>query len=235
MKKMPLNLKKTLAVLASGSLLFGAGFKVFADNLDYSQIPGMPKIELMTGDDRWGCEVLLCLANPNGPRAVSECRPPIDKLFKCLAKPHHPCKFPTCPMAGEGNYAKQLNDSFDPCSLQGMEDAPKGYLTQGNLNDSSLFKTGRRNQKYLKKRASYNHGGEIKINDEDGSYWGGSKACVRGYQGVAYEAYECGDSESSSTCYRPVKVYEEVVWQKQQSRRAIDVFINGKTWNRVHW
>ncbi len=97
----------------------------------------MPSIDFMTGDDRWGCEVLLCLANPNGPRAVSECRPPIDKLFKCLSK-RHPCKFPSCPMAGEGNYAKQLNDGFDPCSLYGLEDAPKGHLMQGKLDALEL-------------------------------------------------------------------------------------------------
>ena len=125
------NPKTLLALAAVSALLSGAGFKVLADTTDYSQIPGMPKIELMTGNDRWGCEVLLCLANPNGPRAVSECRPPIDKLFDCLSW-RHPCKFPSCPMAGEGNYAKQLSDGFDPCILQGMEDAPQGWIVEGN-------------------------------------------------------------------------------------------------------
>ncbi len=181
------------------------------------------------------------MANPNGPRAVSECRPPIDKLFDCLSW-RHPCKFPSCPMAGDGNYAKQLSDGFDPCSLQGMEDAPQGFLTEGNLNDAKKFKTTRGNRKFLTHgHSSYNWGGEhwFKTTEDSPGYWGGTKACVRGYQGIAYEPYTCqedsGDSSYTTTCYRPVKVYEEVVWQKYQSRRAIDVFINGKNWTRVHW
>lgn len=77
-------------------------------------LPNGEEVEELTGNARWGCEVLLCLSNPNGPRAVAECRPPIDKLFKCLSK-RHPCKFPKCPQAGAGNEAKQLSDHYDPC------------------------------------------------------------------------------------------------------------------------
>ncbi len=190
------NPKTLLALTAVSALLSCAGFKVFADTTDYSQIPGMPKIELMTGNDRWGCEVLLCLANPNGPRAVSECRPPIDKLFDCLSW-RHPCKFPSCPMAGEGNYAKQLSDGFDPCILQGMEDAPEGWIVEGNINDNNQFKTDRRKNKILRKRnASYNWGGEhwFKATEDSPGHWGGTKACVKGYQGTAYESYTCYDS-----------------------------------------
>ena len=62
-----------MAGIIAGSVLFmGVGLKaVCAEDVDYSKLPGMPKLEIMTGNDRWGCEVLLCLANPNGPRAVS--------------------------------------------------------------------------------------------------------------------------------------------------------------------
>jgi hypothetical protein len=34
----------------------------------------------------WGCKVVLCLSNPGGPTEYSECRPPIEKLWKHLAK-----------------------------------------------------------------------------------------------------------------------------------------------------
>lgn len=237
------RIKMILFSAAAASLLLSFGFQALAEE-DYSKIPGMPKIEIMSGNDRWGCEVLLCLANPNGPRAVAECRPPIDKLFDCLSW-RHPCKFPSCPMAGEGNYAKQLSDGFDPCSLTGMEDAPKGYLIEGNINDEKKFKTTRGNRKFVNAgQSSFNFGGEhwFSSDSENSSsgYWGGSKACVKGYQGTAYEPYTCyqdsGDSGGyATTCYRPVKVYEKVVWQKYQSRRAIDVFIDGKNWTRVHW
>ena len=93
----------------------------------------------------------------------------------------------------------------------------------------------------FKNNASYNWGGEhwFKATEDSPGHWGGTKACVKGYQGTAYESYTCydssGDSSSSSVCYRPVRVYEQVKWQQYQSRRAIDVFINGKNWTRVHW
>lgn len=231
--KTRLKVWKKHCVIGLFAGLFSIGFfsQTTAEEMDYSNLPGMPKLEIMSGNDRWGCEVLLCLANPNGPRAVSECKPPIDKLFKCLAKPH-PCSFPQCPMAGEGNYAKQLTDSYDPCSLKGMEDAPVGYIAQGTK--TGIDSRGRPQIKAS--RSSYNYGGEHWFSDgEGGSQLGGSKACVRNPIGTVTESYQCSDGESTTTCYRTVKVYEEVLWQKQQSRRAIDVFIEGKNWTRVHW
>lgn len=224
-------------------IAFASEIPVISDE-EASKLPGMPKVDIMTGDDRWGCEVLLCLANPNGPKAVAECHSPINKLYQCLSA-IHPCKFPQCPMAGAGNYATQLNDGFDPCSLSKMEDAPVGYIVEGQLNDPKLFDNNKRNnQKFLKRGvlSKYNWGGEkfFSSNEEGSSgYWGGTKACVKGYQGRAYEPYTCtessGDSSYTTTCYRPVMVYEQVLWQKYQSRRAIDVFIDGKNWTRVHW
>ena len=46
--------------------------------------------------DDWGCQVLLCLANPSGPTAVGECVPPISKLWDAL---RHFKPFPTCDFA----------------------------------------------------------------------------------------------------------------------------------------
>jgi hypothetical protein len=46
--------------------------------------------------DLWGCEVLLCMSNPAGPTAVAPCVPPINKLWRHLAKGG---RFPDCPQA----------------------------------------------------------------------------------------------------------------------------------------
>jgi hypothetical protein len=43
--------------------------------------------------DDWGCQVLLCLADPRGPETESECKPPIEKLWNAL---EHGKSFPTC-------------------------------------------------------------------------------------------------------------------------------------------
>jgi len=47
--------------------------------------------------DDWGCQVLLCLANPGGATQYAECVPPITKLWDELRKGH---AFPTCSGVG---------------------------------------------------------------------------------------------------------------------------------------
>ena len=32
-----------------------------------------------------------------------------------------------------------------------------------------------------------------------------------------------------------VNVYDDIIWQEMQSSRAIDVYIDGKIFRRVHW
>lgn len=49
--------------------------------------------------DDWGCQVLLCLANPGGPEQCSECVPPIEKLWSAL---RHGDPFPTCEFGSGG-------------------------------------------------------------------------------------------------------------------------------------
>ncbi len=43
--------------------------------------------------DDWGCQVLLCLADPRGAETEPECKPPIEKLWNAL---EHGKPFPTC-------------------------------------------------------------------------------------------------------------------------------------------
>lgn len=69
--------------------------------------------------DDWGCEVLLCLSNPAGPTAVSQCVPPIKRLYAAIFK-WKPDPFPTCAMATSANgtrsYANvEYNNYYDPC------------------------------------------------------------------------------------------------------------------------
>ena len=69
--------------------------------------------------DTWGCEVLLCLSNPAGPMAVTQCVPPITRLYEAIFKPK-PDPFPTCDMAtganGARNYADvAYNDYYEGC------------------------------------------------------------------------------------------------------------------------
>lgn len=204
-------------------------------------LPNGEEIDELTGSDKWGCEVLLCLSNPNGPRAVPECRPPIDRLFKCLAK-RHPCKFPKCPRAGNGNRAKQINDHYDPCELlgEGFKEAPIGFLAQtyvrAKVSNSGL-------NKYEKRKAEkkgywdvrYNLNGIDKSASQDGGEsFPASKACVKGTPKKIKEPIECSSDESGD-CYRTIYAYDDLIWQEKQSSRAIDIYIDGKIFRRVHW
>lgn len=47
--------------------------------------------------DDWGCKVILCLSNPGGPTQFEACRPPIERLWRDLAKGR---SFPTCSGVG---------------------------------------------------------------------------------------------------------------------------------------
>jgi len=47
--------------------------------------------------DEWGCQVILCLSNPGGPTQYAECRPPIQRLWRHLAKGR---SFPACSGVG---------------------------------------------------------------------------------------------------------------------------------------
>lgn len=67
----------------------------------FSAIVGFVLLYLISGSnaraDDWGCQVILCLSNPGGPTQYAECRPPIQKLWRELAKGH---SFPACSGVG---------------------------------------------------------------------------------------------------------------------------------------
>ncbi len=40
----------------------------------------------MADEDPWPCQVVLCLANPDGPTVLKECRPPIERAWRVWAR-----------------------------------------------------------------------------------------------------------------------------------------------------
>ena len=63
--------------------------------------------------DDYGCKVLLCMANPNGPTAENECKPPIERFLREQAK-KPPEKKPTCEEAQPATMRFGLR-GFDAC------------------------------------------------------------------------------------------------------------------------
>jgi len=169
-------------------------------------------------EEDWGCQVLLCLSDPRGPTTESECRPPIHKLWRHLAKGR---PFPSCVLAGSasngtGSFARLVHDPYDPCP-EGLVPAG-GYVAQ---SESSSHRQWR--------RLPYNWSNMGQsYNDDDSNRNQGRRACV----GKAIGSYSVG---TSSDDYVQVTVYDKVVWQPRHNPRAIDVFIDGKLHQRVRW
>lgn len=75
--------------------------------------------------DNWACEVALCISNPAGPMAVSECVPPITKLYHHLERGG---SFPLCQSAdGHVNFTRY--------GLEWQEDCPEGTQTVYRRDD----------------------------------------------------------------------------------------------------
>ena len=70
--------------------------------------------------DDWGCQVLLCLANPGGPEQYSACVPPIGKLWSAL---RHGDPFPTCDFGVGGSQGTSATNTF----------ASSGYCREDQL------------------------------------------------------------------------------------------------------
>lgn len=200
-----------------------------------SPVPVPPELLALQRSD-WGCEVLMCLANPNGPTAVSECRPPIERLWRHLARGH---SFPSCNMASGPNgssYARPTYSLYDACP-QGTTEAGQG---QAVMLASAMSATATPTSYRSGVTATYSQAstgfGYIGIGDGNSQAWYSSadsgpppaKVCVAGLRGTTMVGYGDGSYE--------VAMYGTIfVQQPQLSPRAIDVFIDNNIWHRVRW
>lgn len=172
-----------------------------------------------------GCKVLLCLANPNGPKAVSECVPDINQLFHDLAKGR---PFPACEMAsapgnnGGPSWAQQGYSYYDPCP-EGTRALESGALAvQGNTGTPKhLYNT--------EANAGIGEGDGLSPGDDAGL---GQKVCVGNQVGTSYISNYDGYRTRSSM----VGVYDRVVLlDPAGSPNIIDVFVNNALYRRVRW
>ena len=185
-------------------------------------------------EDLWGCEVMLCLSNPGGPTQFNECKPPIQKLWKHLAKGH---SFPSCSQANGNdpakNFVRQTVDAYDPCHLKGLKDAPIGYVAEGTRKTNTTktkgfgFGQGETSRNYtLTKSPGYNTGGRTFA--QNGQGMATTKMCVGNQTGGYTVRVDRGTSYN-------VIVFDKVLQQKAQSPNALDVYVDGNLFNRVHW
>lgn len=174
----------------------------------------------------YGCKVLLCLANPNGPRAVSECRPPIDKLFHDLARGR---SFPTCDLAsapgqnGGRSWAQQTTNWYDPCPAGTTALASGSYAIQGATVPT---RPGANTPVFL--GIGEGNGGW----SQDDQY--PQKTCVGTRVGTTRVYINNGQDEGMTV--QSAAVYDRVVQlDNARSPRAIDVYVDSQLYRRVRW
>lgn len=171
----------------------------------------------------YGCKVLLCLANPNGPKAVSECNPPIDQLYDDLS---HGRPFPSCDTSGS-SHAQQGFSYYDPCPDGTTALSSGTYAVQGTSTPKSPY--------------AYSANAYLGIGTGDGlspSGWSdgysglSQKVCVGKLVGQTMVTIGSGDDSQ----YVQAGVYDTVrLLDAQGSPRIIDVFINNQLYRRVRW
>lgn len=179
--------------------------------------------------DDWGCQVLLCLSDPRGPETESACRPPIERLYHTL---EHGGAFPNCAMAGSpsdgGSYVVQSRNPFDLC--------PTGTTRFGGLaSDSSvvpMVTVGKRTGTTPYGSPIYTFEQDpmppvISSNSDYGDQLPVARACVGTLVGTQFVSTQDDEQE--------IFVYDRIVEQRAQSPRALDVYINGRLYRRVHW
>ena len=129
-------------------------------------LPNGEEVEELTGNARWGCEVLLCLSNPNGPRAVAECRPPIGNWFK---------GYEEAPKGYLGETYVQAKASNANLSKYAKRRAERRGYSNVQYNHNGTYKY---------------------YSEDYGWETAGSKACVRGKPKKYRERTPCSSDES---------------------------------------
>lgn len=163
--------------------------------------------------DDYGCTVLLCLSNPNGPKAVAECVSPIDRLYRDLKKGR---PFPHCDLAstpGHKSEAVTGRNFFDDCPA-GTSTLPAGEFAL-NVQSTQIYQG---------------------IGSGSDGYAGGTqKICVAQPAGQTTMGIPATDGFSDVQTV-PVGIYRQIVpMNPAGSPNYIDVMIDGKRYTRVRY
>lgn len=178
----------------------------------------------------YGCKVLLCLANPNGPMAVQECVPPIRQLYRDLSRGR---PFPSCEMAegpGGKSYARQTASYYDTCPEGTAELGQGAFALQHSRTRSG---SGTSTPTYTGVIYSGIGSGEgiTPSSTESGSALP-AKICVGKKLGSTPTTI--GNDDGQITV--EAGVYDSVVTlDAHSSPRAIDVFVDDRLYRRVRW
>jgi hypothetical protein len=176
-------------------------------------------------DDLWGCQVLLCLSNPDGPEAVKECVPPIERLWDELRHGH---PFPSCPSGGSA-YARPTISYYDLCPA-GTTELPTGQFGAAATAKREVYPGIGDGGAVAQWMYSATYGSQTAMD---------SKVCVgrRVGQGVVYLLTQERDQRGGQSYQAHAVGYYDrlVLLPPHGSPNVIDVYVDDTRYKRVRW
>lgn len=178
--------------------------------------------QIPQAQSNWPCEALLCLANPNGPTALAECRPPIDRLRDHLRRGR---PFPRCNMSdgrdtqAAGAYAQVRYSHYDRCPA-GTSELPAGQLATAAPPVSSAIYVGIGSGDGLQPSGSADSGMQQLP----------PKICVGNSLGMQQMYDQRTETWVTVEQFEPM-----VVLEPHSSGQVIDVYVDNQVYQRVRW
>ncbi|PZQ77008.1 MAG: hypothetical protein DI563_05385 [Variovorax paradoxus] len=187
--------------------------------------------------DDYGCRVMLCLSNPNGPMAEQQCQPPIQKFLEGQAKePKDP--FPSCPEAAPSTMTPFVRP-YDKC--------PAGTTTLGESIEvlqlsPAQFKDMQKNAIRLGNYIDLGDNGEwpvgiVGIGEGDMTTRSQqqNKICVSNPLGTL--KFKRGSSSVDGNAeYKSYQVYEKAATIAPADKpRVVDIYIDGSLYRSVRY
>ncbi len=176
--------------------------------------------------DDYGCKVLLCLSNPAGPRAVAECRPPIDRFLREQAR-RNPPPYPRCEEAQGEAEARPGSGPYDPCP-PGTTALARGAAATRQVAGAD----GATGQGAVPPASIYLGIGEGDAADL-GAVSNAAKVCVGQRMGAVDLVTGSGEASTS----QHIEIYDAIVTLEPSvgSATIVDVFIGGRLYRRVRF
>ncbi|MEE6032853.1 MULTISPECIES: TrbM/KikA/MpfK family conjugal transfer protein [Avibacterium] len=216
-------MKKTLTLASTLAMM--TSINAFADTTS-------PAIEMLTGDTRTACEVILCLSSSQG-KSIAECQAPLRKYFSIRAKKWHKTlakrrKFlDLCPAANENAKMSALTTIIQhqeyACDAATLNDRTETKYVWGRRDeDGTSFRSRRliRTQTYLPKFCQdlYKHEfTAYNLNPPkytcDASKWYSKSDWDRGYERVVVSKRWNNRTDSYSYTYKDVPIKKDC-WEQ---------------------
>ncbi|WP_249962162.1 TrbM/KikA/MpfK family conjugal transfer protein [Histophilus somni] len=191
-----------------------------------------PNIDVLTGDARTACEVILCLSSAQG-KGISECKAPLRKYFSIRAKKWHKTLakrrafLDLCPAANENAKMSALTTAMqhqeyacDAETLNSRTETRTNWIRRSKDDGGSYVQRLVRTQSYMPKFCEYLYNHEFTEYSQikkpkytcDANKWYSRSDWNRGYEGIVVSRKWNRYNEEYDVVYKDVPIKKDC-WQ----------------------